>query len=311
MLLVNFHLSWLVQCCGMESGLKPTLESQILQSNAIFANDLYQIMAKKEGNLIFSPISVHLVLSMLYQGSHGDTSYTLAHTLKNRSAKSTAEGYKSVMERLSTLPNHIFSFNHKIYVPKHQMEVRNEFANTLTKHFLTEVELINFGKPRASAAAINRWATTKTKGKISHILDKKKLKQNFGIIGISAIFFDGEWVTQFSKKSTKTLNFFVNKEKSIRTKIMYQKSRLLYKHDDQLQAQIVEIPYKNYNIKMLVILPFESSSVGDLEEKMATTNLEALRKNLQMKEVNLYLPKFKMESTLTFSDILCEVIKSY
>lgn len=58
---------------------------------------------------------------------------------------------------------------------------------------------------------------------------------------------------------------------------------------------------------MLIVLPDEINGLQEVEQKMSEMNLDDIRRQGQQVEVELYLPKFKIESTIDLQDTLTEV----
>lgn len=77
---------------------------------------------------------------------------------------------------------------------------------------------------------------------------------------INAIYFKDEWKFKFKEGDTKKEKFYLTKG-SVLTKdapykmvdMMFQKTNYMYYEDDNFQY--VNIPYKNDNVKMEIILP--------------------------------------------------------
>ena len=53
----------------------------LVNNNNAFAFDLYRSLQTQDGNLIYSPYSISLVLAMTYAGARGETESQMAHTL--------------------------------------------------------------------------------------------------------------------------------------------------------------------------------------------------------------------------------------
>jgi serine protease inhibitor len=58
---------------------------------------------------------------------------------------------------------------------------------------------------------------------------------------------------------------------------------------------------------MFIILPNAIDGISELEDKLATVDLSKILKNLPVKEVRVSIPKFKLEETTDFNDILKQV----
>ncbi|KAJ3653290.1 hypothetical protein Zmor_012550 [Zophobas morio] len=281
-------------------------ENQILQANAAFTKNLYAILARKKGNVFFSPISIHAVLSMLHQGAQGDTAQVLAHTLNNPDAKSTAEGYRAVTKRLNAFKQVTLLTANKIYGVEGEAKVRSEFAKGIEENFKGEFEELKVEDAAKAAKSVNDWVAEKTQKNIKSIVNEAMFKKNLSLLVVNAIFFKGEWVSKFKENFTKDDEFFVEEKNSVGVKMMHQKGNYWYVQDEELDAQIIEIPYKGFDVKMMVILPTEND-IEKLEAKLAKTDFGKLGKNSKLTDVHLYLPKFKMEETIELNNVLSEM----
>ncbi|XP_063903064.1 leukocyte elastase inhibitor-like isoform X9 [Zophobas morio] len=283
-----------------------TAELQVLESNRQFTTSLYNVLAEKAGNVFFSPISVHAVLSMSYQGAKGTTAEKYAATLNVPEAKAAAEGYNVVMNRLNSVPNVTLLMANRVYLMD-GYELVPEFSNAVTKNFLSEVQLVNFGANEAAAATINAWVEEKTKEKIKDLISKDDLNGLTRLVLVNAIYFKGDWKHKFDKAATKTEPFYLNDVDSIDVSMMHTKKKFNYKSDEALDAQILEMSYTNEDLSMFIILPNKRNGIAELEKKLATANLTEITQHMWNTEVNVALPRFKVETTMDLKDSLTKL----
>ena len=125
------------------------------------------------------------------------------------------------------------------------------------------------------------------------------------LVLVNAIHFKGDWDLEFNDAFED--DFKVSEEKSVKAKMMTNpKTKYGYLKLDEHKAQAVEIPYKGNRISMIVILPDPESSLEELEKsveekglsKILDTNKNLFLKNFFTRELNLSLPKFKIETSL-------------
>ncbi|XP_068904923.1 uncharacterized protein [Tenebrio molitor] len=283
-----------------------TAELQVLQGNSAFTNNLYKVLAEKEGNVFFSPISVHVVLSMAYQGALDTTAEKFANTLHVPKAKAAAEGYNEIMKRLNSVTNVTLLMANKVFLME-GFQLLSDFENAVTKHFLSEVQLVDFKKNEEAAKTINSWVEVQTREKIKDLIQKDDLDGSTRLVLVNAIYFKGDWKHKFDKERTKTEPFYLNDKDTIDVQMMHIKKKFNYKNDSELQAQVIELPYTNEDLSMFIILPNEKNGIGNLEKKLATMNLTDISKNMWSTEVNLALPKFKIEQTIDLKDALTKL----
>ena len=87
---------------------------------------------------------------------------------------------------------------------------------------------------------------------------------------------------------------------------MYQKieGASYYKSSDLL-CQVLKLPYLGGALSMFILLPDKSSTFEVLEERLAADHLESIDNALNSDcDVNLWLPKFKIEETMELSKVL-------
>ncbi|XP_063903050.1 leukocyte elastase inhibitor-like [Zophobas morio] len=281
-------------------------ELEVLKGITQFTTDLYKVLAKTPGNVIFSPISVHAVLSMSYQGAKGTTAEKFASTLKVPAAAAAAEGYNFVMNRLNSVPNVTLLMANKIFLKK-SYQLLPEFSNAVSENFLSEVQLLNFAANEAAAASINAWVKEKTKDKIKDIINKDNLDESTRLILVNAIYFKGNWAIPFHKNSTKTAPFYLIKGDKVNVPMMNKVVNLYYKADKKLDVQILELPYTNENLSMIIILPNKRNGLDKLEKKLASCKLMEIMQQMWKVNVIVQLPRFKIEQTIFLNDPLTKL----
>jgi serpin B len=114
--------------------------AQVLEGNAILANSLYRILAKQDGNVFFSPFSIHTILSTLHQGAEDETAKILADVLKIPDAKSTALAYKSILTELKSIEDAVLLMANKICIRQSET-FKDEFKKEFAKNLIQKLRL--------------------------------------------------------------------------------------------------------------------------------------------------------------------------
>ena len=153
-------------------------------------------------------------------------------------------------------------------------------------------------------AIINKWVEDQTNSKIRGLIPD--LDPDTVLVLVNAIYFKGDWDLEFNDAFED--DFKVSEEKSVKVQMMTNplETEYGYLKLDEYKAQAVEIPYKGDRISMIVILPDPESSLEELEksvEEKGLSNILDTNKNNYLKsfgrrEVDLTLPKFKIETSL-------------
>jgi serpin B len=146
------------------------------------------------------------------------------------------------------------------------------------------------------------------------------------VVLVNAVYFKCSWVDPFEPMLTKADNFYIDKRSKVHVPFMSKRETLRYAHLEDMDAQIVELPYKvfvphyiillllNANIycqmaemSFVVVLPKKRTGLAELEEKLASRQLSDLLQLTKRTHIDLFLPKFKVESNLDLTKHLAKV----
>jgi serpin B len=124
---------------------------------------------------------------------------------------------------------------------------------------------------------------------------------------VNAIYFKGFWTYQFDPKLTFKAPFFLNEDDSVDVDFMKIKKHFKYGRFENLDATALELPYKDSDITMLIILPNKRTGLAALESKLNTVDFGEITSQMYSEEVNVELPKFKIEFDIELTDPLKKV----
>ncbi|KAJ8985513.1 hypothetical protein NQ317_015058 [Molorchus minor] len=278
----------------------------VLQGNGEFTKNLYKVLAREKGNVFFSPISVHAILSLAAQGSASQTKEAFTKVLNVADVKVAADGYKDIMMRLNSIKDVTLLMAYKVFLME-KYELREEFKSLTTQQFLAEAQSLDFAKSEAAAETINTWVEQKTNNKIKDLINGGDLTQDTRLVLVNAIYFKGRWAEPFRPRSTKIEDFYLNGKRKIKVEMMHINREFFFKNDESLDAKVLELPYVNNTISLIVILPNKRNGIDDLEEKLAGTDLMNITDNMYKEDVYVSLPKFKIEQTIDLQQSLTEL----
>ncbi|NWW45226.1 SPB11 protein, partial [Pedionomus torquatus] len=96
--------------------------------------------------------------------------------------------------------------------------------------------------------------------------------------------------------------------------MMYQKGMFKLGYIEEMGAQVLELPYAQKSLSMIILLPGDAAdgSASGLEEIESTMTYENLTlwassENMFETRVEVYLPRFKLESTFSLNEVLQEM----
>lgn len=298
----------------------------VVKGNNEFALELYSKLRTNEGNMFFSPYSISTALAMAYAGARGQTEVQMANVLgfptvpKNTTSDSNKKP-TSIENVLSQNRFHsvfgavIKDLNERGEKGGYELSVANALWGQKGYEFLEEfLELIkiNYGgglyevdfvKAAESAReTINAWVEKQTNEKIKDLIGKGVLNSMTRLVLTNAIYFKGNWASQFEKNRTKDAPFTLINGEKINIPMMNQKEQFGYMERDSFQG--LELPYVDNELSMIILLPKRVNGLSSLEEKLTVEKLSQWLTELKKQEVIVSIPKFEITSKFGLSDVL-------
>ncbi|XP_055379592.1 uncharacterized protein LOC129610854 [Condylostylus longicornis] len=282
----------------------PFSEDKLINNNE-FVTDLFRNTVKfleKDDNLIMSPASIFTLLGLTYFGAKGETAKEIERSLHLPyfNKKILANKFKSILS-ISESPESIIKIANKIYVNK-GIEIKSDFGEISKNFFKSDIENLDFSKTLYAINTINNWVQLQTNNTIKNLIDGSNLNANMDLILINTINFKGEW--EISPQSQKML-FHNNGE--VETNIvdcLFVKDYFKFANIEELDAKVTELPYKNSNFSLLILLPNFNDNLSSLLEKFSDIDLIEITKQMPVQETTIKIPKFIIESKLELENIL-------
>ena len=276
----------------------------VADGNNRFACDLYgKLHEEKKGNLFFSPYSVHTALSMTATGAKGNTRAEMVKVLH----LPADEGKVLASGDLGRFYGHPradyeFSVANALWGRK-GFPWRPEWLAVQNDRFGAGFQEADFAKDHeAERLRINRWVEEKTRDKIKELLEPKILDEGTTMVLTNAIYFKGKWAEQFDPKNTRDGRFRLADGTSTAVPMMHKaKSKVRYGRTDEKAnwddgVQILELPYKGDELAMVVILPPNPDGLHAVEKQLTAENLTKWLGGLTDLELDVSLPRFRMET---------------
>jgi serpin B len=266
--------------------------------NTDFAFDLYGKLKDepKAGNIFFSPYSVSTALAMTYAGAKGETQKQMASalhfTLSNQKLYSAFGSLQKQLIQENKSVGYQLLLANALWGQKGAPFLK-EFLDLNQNYYGAGLNQLDFVKEtEKSRQIINLWVEEKTKDKIKDLIPSDGITPETVLVLTNAVYFKGEWKTQFKKWKTKETDFNVSDHYKTKTFMMYQKEKFKYYEDPNLQA--VELPYKGDEASMLVLLPHDVNGLNKIESALSAEHLNAISSKMDVTEIEVYFPKFKM-----------------
>ncbi len=286
----------------------PLDAADIARQNNIFALDLYARLRTGGGNLFFSPYSITGTLAMLYAGSGGRTMNEMAtvlHAPGNREAYGRSfSGLKGEIRASGT--EGVRLENADSLWMQQGLDYRLEFPETLKKLYGAEFFEVNFMRnPDRARRKINTWVEGRTNRMVKDLLREGTVRPDTRLVLADAVYFSGPWASAFEPGATSRQPFHVNMQKSVPAAMMHQTGR--FRTAVASGVSIIELPYRNNKLSMIVIMPDGRQGLHGLERRLSSKVLDEWMRMLyraRLSEVELALPRFALTDDFDLSETL-------
>ena len=273
-----------------------TINSNVPLGNTEFGFNLFRTMWESEQNqnIFISPFSVSTALTMTLNGAAGETEEAMIDTLQLQgiTTDSINTSYYQLLQTLQTSdPKVTLTIANSLWA-REGVPFKQDFQQRNSQYFNAEITSLDFADPN-SLTTINQWVNTNTNGKIKKILDE--IESNAVLFLINAIYFKGEWKTEFDPSATSDRDFHLVTGSTKQVPMMARKGNYAYyeNHHDNFQA--ISLPYGDGQMGMYIFLPSSKSNLNTFLDSLNTENWENWISQLREQEVMVYIPKFKME----------------
>ncbi|CAM4696685.1 unnamed protein product [Leuciscus chuanchicus] len=186
-----------------------------------------------------------------------------------------------------------------------------KFLNDAKSYYEAGLEKVDFkNQSEAARVNINKWVEKKTQEKIKDLVPQGAIDGMTRLVLVNAIYFKGNWEKQFPKGSTRDGQFKLNKNRTKPVKMMNQKAQFPLAFIPEINSQVLELPYVGKNLSMLIILPNEmdddTTGLQKLEKALSYEKFIQWTKpsNMRQQEVEVFLPRFKMEEKYDMKSLL-------
>ncbi|KAM9739152.1 serpin B9-like isoform 2-T2 [Dama dama] len=294
---------------GSVSDSRPGLMDALCEANGTFALRLLKALCEDDpsGNVFFSPVSLSSVLAMVLLGAKGDTAAQVAQVLSLNTEKEFHQDFQQLLAELNkpdaqyllTTANRIFG--EKTY------EFLSTFKELCLRFYYAELEQLSFAEAaEPSRKQINAWVSKKTEGKIPELLPANSINAETRLILVNAVYFKGRWSEKFDKEYTREMPFRINQKEQRPVQMMFQDGVFRLARIQEVQAQVLELPYADEELSMLVLLPNDHVPLSSVEKHLTWEKFLAWTQPHSMKktQVEVFLPKFKLEMTYDMVSVL-------
>jgi serpin B len=276
------------------------------------AVDLHRQLATGDANLCVSPYSIESALAMTFAGADGQTRTEMArvlhfpgdggavpasfaalqHSLEEMSAK-TAELVKESKKFGGPSEPITLNIANRLFAQK-GYNFRNAFLSLVKQDYRAAFEPLDFVADASGATQhINKWVADQTRNRIRDLIPAGALDETTRLVLANALYLKAPWADPFSENATHPEPFHVRGSAPVDVSMM-QKRDKHFGYTKREGYTAVSLPYAGNDLQFLVLLPDDVNGLRAFESKLTSEMLAGCAK-LETHDVDLHLPKFKIE----------------
>ncbi|CAN1273819.1 At1g47710 [Linum perenne] len=266
----------------------------------------------KSSNTVLSPLSIHVILSLIAAGSKGPTQHQLLSFLKAKSGDHlnafSSELISVVFADGSSAGGPTLSLANGVWVDK-SISMKQTFKQVVDNVYKAASEQVDFQSKAAEVAnGVNAWAEKKTNGIIKEVLPSGAVDNATRLVFANALYFKGAWNDKFDASATKDHDFHLLSGSSVKVPFMTSKKKQFVSQSNGFK--VLSLPYKQGEDKrrfsMCIFLPDSKDGLPALVEKFGSES-GFLSRHLPQQKVEVgdfKIPKFKISFGFEASNTL-------
>jgi serpin B len=295
----------------------PQVDPEVVQAladdNTQFAVSFYNLIKNKDGNIIFSPMSLSLALSMTLAGAETSTEQSMLNALQLSLPENEVHPAfnalllsieESMSQQMGDSEGDIFKLNiaNSIW-GQAGFEFKETFLDTLAANYGSGLYNVDFAQnPEGSREAINDWIEEETQDKIQDLIPQGGITPLTRLVLANAIYFNGSWLHPFSETGTSSAPFYLLDGSETTAEMMRLSGESFpYSVGDGYQA--IALPYLSRDFEMLIVVP-DSGTFKQFEGDFSPDVFKNILDLMISEPVNLEMPKFDFETSTPANDPL-------
>jgi serine protease inhibitor len=253
-------------------------------------------------NIVLSPVSAALNLSMVLNGADGETKREMlaALSLSGSELGAINAANAQLIKVIRTPAKSItLSVADSLWVDSRRATLRPDYLKQAQAWYDAEMTDLDFSNASA-ATRINSWASEATQGRISKVIERID-PADLALL-LNAVYFKGEWTHKFDKAQTQQRNFTPAGGAVKQVPRMAQSGRFDYFETPEMQA--IRLPFGEGDLVMAVLLPAKSSSLGALEAELTPEHWTAWKAQYAPRSGKIELPRFELKANYRLNEPL-------
>ncbi|GAB4012111.1 serpin family protein [Nocardioides ultimimeridianus] len=298
----------------------PTLVGPAATAMDGFAVRLYDAVLKGirgtaggPGNLVISPYSVAVALSMTLAGARGTTAAQMGSALGTGALgdrwhdgmdalTSYVDGLAGDVERADGSKATLGITTANALFGQQGLAWERPFLELLARDYGAGMRTVDFANPDHVADLINAWVADRTEDRITDLVPHGALTRDARLALVDAVSLTAPWEQPFDKKSTRPGDFQLADGRTVRAPLM-TKPGVGVDLTDGPGWQAARIPYAGGTLAMTVVLP-DAGRFDEVEAGLAKGGLVRALAPGRSATVDLTLPRWSARTAVSLKSAL-------
>jgi serpin B len=259
-------------------------------------------------NLVFSPASVYVALSMAAAGARGETASQMDAVLHQAPGAARGNGVNSLDQALAALSQtwkDPAGTEHEVRLnianapfAQSGMTLQQDYLDILASRYGAGLRLVDYrNDPAEATRLINDWISERTEERIPKLLES--LDPLTRLVLVNAIYLKAPWQDPFRANQTADAPFVRPDGSTVDVPTMNGSIDARYAEGDGWQA--VELPYADGSLAMTIVVP---SDLAAFEAALDERQFASIADALNPADVHLALPRFETETREDLTAVL-------
>ncbi len=280
---------------AQETDGKPA-DEKFVNSQAELYLKLYKdsFTASNGENLLISPFSVSVALSMTLNGASGETKTEMEQFLGGMDLDTLNAYQSSFLKRHNN--EYLKNANSVWFKDSERLTVNKPFLQTNADTYGAGIFMSPFDN--STVKDINAWVKKNTDGQIENLIDK--IDPYTVMYLINAVSFEAKWAEKYENKPSNS-TFHAASGKNETAKMMIS-DESTYLEDNKATGFIKR--YKGGKYSFAALLPNENISITDYINGLDAESLMNTLTNAKGESVKVYMPKFSFDCDTDMTALL-------
>nr|XP_026485999.1 antichymotrypsin-2-like [Vanessa tameamea] len=233
---------------------------------------VHAALSEPKESTVCSPISALMPLGKLALGAEGHSLDELLSAIGVLKKSMISSHFKPLILELRYLPGVKLDIASKLYISINS-RLHRAFSDQAKDIFDSSAEKIDFQYPTYAAEEINSWVSLQTNGLIKDIVSPIDVPPSTSLVLVNGVYFS-------------VVNVIPD-----------------------FNLRLVQIPYNGDKASLLLVLPTSRTGLSVLlsQLKLAPELLDSALSRMELKNLQLIMPKFKIESQLNLNAMYLKV----